>query len=62
MFYMEFHARCTNMSMSLNGIEYMYIVTARVHIMFYKASYLIVLGYEYFLKVWKYSYLCIDGL
>jgi hypothetical protein len=59
---MEFHIRRTNMLMSLNRIEHMYIVTARVHMIFYMALSLIALGYRYFSKVWKCSYLCIAGL
>jgi hypothetical protein len=51
MIYMEFHTRHTNMPMSLNGTEYMYIVTARVYIMVYMALRLIVLRYRYFTKV-----------
>jgi len=37
MIYMKFHTRYTNIPMSLNGIEHMYIATAIVHMMFYKA-------------------------
>jgi hypothetical protein len=36
MVYMEFNARRINMSMSLNGTKHMYIVTAIVHMMFYR--------------------------
>jgi hypothetical protein len=35
MFYYGFHYRCINMYMCLNGIEHMYIVTARMHRMIY---------------------------
>jgi hypothetical protein len=49
-FYMKFHAIRTNMPMSLNEIEYMYIVTAKMHMTFYKALCLIVLRYRYFPK------------
>jgi hypothetical protein len=59
MFYMEFHTRRINMPMSLNETEHIYIYIVTVHMTFYKASYLDVLGYMYFSKVWKYSYLCI---
>jgi hypothetical protein len=62
MIYMEFHTRRTNMPMSLNGTEHMYIVTARVHMMFYMTLSLIVFRYRYFPKVWKCLYLCIAGL
>jgi hypothetical protein len=39
-----------------------YIVTVKVHMIFYKASCLDVLRYMYFMKVWKCSYLCMAGL
>jgi hypothetical protein len=50
------------MPMSLNGTKHMYIVTARVHMMFYEAPCLNVLRYLCFPKVWKCSYMGIDGL
>jgi hypothetical protein len=60
-FYMEL-ARRTNMPMSLNRTEHMYIVMAKVHMIFYKALCLIVLRYGYFSKVWKCSNICIAEL
>jgi hypothetical protein len=62
MIYMKFHTRRSNMPMSLNETVHMYIVTARVHMMFYMTLSLIVLRYRYFPKVCKWSYLCIAGL
>jgi hypothetical protein len=50
------------MPMSLNGTEHMYILTARVHMMFYMALSLFALIYRYFMMVWKCLYLKIAGL
>jgi hypothetical protein len=38
MFYVEFHARCISMHMSLNGTEHMYTVTIGLNMMIYMVS------------------------
>jgi hypothetical protein len=58
-FIVNFHDRRINMPMSLDWTEHMYIVTASLHMIFYKEPCLIVLRYLYFLKVWKCLYLSI---
>jgi hypothetical protein len=38
MVYMDFHVRCIDMLMSLNGVEHVYTVTAGLHMMIYMVS------------------------
>jgi hypothetical protein len=60
--YYGFNARCINMYMSLNGIEHMYTVTARLHWMIYVIFHVRCINMPMSLNGTKHVYIITVGL